>query len=104
MDLQKGKCPICSNYGDLVFSNNPLVAPVCVDCVKKQLDLNNLEHADLFCRTFNLPFDPNKWIKMVERDPDKVIELYTKQFLAEEKQTIQYQTTTKDLWKMANQE
>jgi hypothetical protein len=60
MEFEKGKCPICGNYGDLIFSNNPLVPSICLDCVKKEVDVNNLEHADFFCRTYNLPFDPNK--------------------------------------------
>ena len=104
MEFQKGKCPICGNYGELVFSNNPLVPSICLDCVKKEVDVNNLEHADFFCRTYNLPFDPNKWIKMLERDPQEVIRLYTKQFLSEDKKNLYYESSTKDLWKMANQE
>ena len=104
MELQKGKCPVCGNYGELIFSNNPLVPAICVDCVKKEMDVENLEHADFFCRTYNLPFDPNKWIKMFEREPDNVIQLYMKQFLSENKENLHYQSSTKDLWKMANTE
>lgn len=104
MSLTKGKCPKTGNYGELVFSNNPLVQPICVDEVKKQIDVNNLEHADFFCRTYNLPFDANKWTKILERNPDKVIEIYTKQFLAENKENLYYETSTKDLWKEMNEE
>lgn len=104
MQSHKGKCPVCGNYAELIFSNNPLVPSICVECIKKEVDVNNLEHADFLCRTLNLPFDPNKWTKMLERKPDNVIQLYVKQFLNENKENLHYQTSTKDLWKIANEE
>lgn len=105
MAFKKGKCTRCENYGDLVFSNNPLVPSICIDCVHESIDVNNLEHADMFCRTYNIPFNPDRWTKILEKTKkEKVIEIYTKQFLNENKDNLFYKTTTSDLWKKANKE
>lgn len=56
-----GHCAKCGRlHAQLVFNNNPIIgAPtVCYDCVAATLDVHNLNHADLFCRTYNFPFDP----------------------------------------------
>jgi hypothetical protein len=60
MALQMGKCPICGKTEKLIISNNPLTQPIGISCVEKHIDLKNLEQADFFCRTFNLPFDPTQ--------------------------------------------
>lgn len=104
MALTVGKCPICGKNERLVMSNNPLVAPVGISCVESKLDLKNLEHADFFCRTFNLPFHPTMWIKAIEKDEKNIIENYTQYFLEINKDNLHYTTTTKDIWKEANKE
>lgn len=104
MSLEKGKCPVCGNVGKLVFSNNPMVAPTCTKCIEEQFDMKNLEHADFFCRTYNLPFHPTMWIKAIEKDDKNIIENYTKYFLDLNKENLYYTTSTKDLWKEANRE
>ena len=49
-------CPHCGRMAELVISNNPLTGvSICYDCINKQLDYQNLEHAEFFCRTYNLP-------------------------------------------------
>lgn len=54
-----GKCPKCGKTKELMFSNNPLSGgTICFDCIKENLKYDNLEHADFFCRTYNLPFNP----------------------------------------------
>jgi len=102
--FEKGKCPQCGNYNNLVFSNNPLVSPICFQCVHKQMDFKNLEHADYFCRTYNIPFNPTRWIKILEKDPKNIIRHYTQAFLDENKDNLFYTTSTKDLWREANEE
>lgn len=54
-----GTCPKCGRKGILMKSNNPLTGnTICFDCIRNNLNYNNLEHADFFCRTYNLPFNP----------------------------------------------
>lgn len=61
------KIGICSKCGEkhkeLMFSNNPLDPSdnsfICFDCIKETLNYNSIEHADFFCRRFNLPFLPD---------------------------------------------
>lgn len=99
----KEKCPTCKLEKDLVYSNNPLVKPICYDCLEDIIDTSNLEHADFFCRSYNLPFNPDKWIKMVQKDPDNVIRNYIKYYVKVEENS-KYITSTRDLWKEANKE
>ena len=58
MELETKKCPQCGRYDELLPSNNPLIQPTCNTCVSGALDFNNAEHGDFFCRTYNLPFEP----------------------------------------------
>lgn len=58
MDFKAGKCPVCGQYNTIIPSNNPLTPSICEGCIRKAIDYNNLEHADFFCRTYNLPFNP----------------------------------------------
>lgn len=109
----KGKCECCGQTKELVANNNPLVpsANICFDCINTKLDSNNIEHADFFCRTFNLTFKPDLWIQLAQEhaaenttnlmfkdyseliltDPDSQPNLYTSE-------------ATKDLWSKTNKE
>lgn len=59
MKFNVNKCPQCGKNHTLMYSNNPIVEPICFDCINAQLDYNNLEHAEFFCRTYNLPMKPD---------------------------------------------
>ena len=49
-------CPKCGRKNYLMFSNNPLSGTtICFDCIAQQLNYQNIEHAEFFCRTYNLP-------------------------------------------------
>lgn len=102
--LKQGKCSICGNYRTLMFSNNPIITAACTKCLSEKLNFNNLEHADYLCRTYNLPFDPNMWIKAIQNEPKAILETYAKYFLETHKENLFYTTTTKDIWKEANKE
>lgn len=104
MSLKQGKCSLCNNYATLMFSNNPLVAPACTKCVAAQVDLKDLTKADFLCRTYNIPFEPNMWIKAIQTTPKNILETYVKYFLEVHKENLYYTTTTKDIWKEANKE
>lgn len=51
-----GTCPKCGKKHELMLSNNPLSGnTICFDCINSQLKYDNLQHAEFFCRTYNLP-------------------------------------------------
>ena len=51
-------CPKCGRKSEVMYSNNPLSGKtICFSCIKDNLIYNNLNHADFFCRTYNLPFN-----------------------------------------------
>lgn len=107
--FQEKKCPSCKKVGKVMFSNNPLSAEtICFDCINAQLDYNNLQHADFFCRTYNLPFNPDKWIEISQEYEKDTFEVYTEfmitKFNEEEKKNLYYSGTTADLWALANKE
>lgn len=108
MDLKTSKCPKCGMERELVFSNNPLVPSVCYDCLIENIDIANIEHANFFCRTYNIPFKPETWMKIVENfrhgDNKDVIKTYVKQYLHDDKNNLYYQDSTADVWKEANEE
>lgn len=105
MELKKGICPMTGKSDTLVFSNNPLVPPVSVKYVEQTIDLKDLTKADFFCRTYNLPFHPNYWIKAIQMENGKnIIQNYTKIFLEINKENLYYKTATEDIWRKANEE
>jgi NMD protein affecting ribosome stability and mRNA decay len=101
MDLKTSKCPKCGMERELVFSNNPLVPSVCYDCLIENIDIANIEHANFFCRTYNIPFKPETWMKIVENfrhgDNKDVIKTYVKQYLHDDKNNLYYQDSTADV-------
>lgn len=105
-----GTCEQCGNTkASLVFSNNPLLPnpKLCYHCINEMLDYNNLEQADFFCRTFNIPFDPSTWISSAKEFGDDVWRQYTKLQLEEidsNKPNLTYTSSTKDLWAKTNKE
>lgn len=103
MPLKSGICAICGANTSLIPSNNKLVPSACPRCIAAKIDLKNLEDADLFCRTYNYPFNPNMWIKAMEEDEKHIIQNYQRYYL-DTLETKEYITNTKDVWKEANKE
>jgi len=104
MQLKTDKCPKCGKHNTILPSNNPLVQGVCVYCVTSSLDYGNLEHGDYFCRTYNLPFDPDRWVSLSTNYKEKTFEEYIKWVAAENKDTLYWDNPTSDLWKKLNDE
>lgn len=101
------KCPICGNKTTVMFSNNPLSGnTICFQCINQQLDYNNIQHADFFCRTYNLPFDPNQWIEIAGEYKEDAFKTYTEFVLTKDtsKKNLFYQSSTADLWAITNKE
>lgn len=108
INFKIGVCPKCGKQNvQLMFSNNPLDGgTICFDCIKDNLNYQNLEHADFFCRTYNLPFNPELWIQtMKEFGPDSFRE-YAALILsdADNQPNLAYSPSTRDLWGRVNKE
>lgn len=103
MEFEISKCPKCSRQNLILPSNNPLVPSICNACIIKSVNYNNLEHAEFFCRTYNLPFYPEKWIELSNINKESVFKEYIAE-IAELHPDKAYQSKVTDLWKEANEE
>jgi NMD protein affecting ribosome stability and mRNA decay len=101
MDLKTAQCPKCGMNREMVFSNNPLVPSICYDCLIENLEVTNIEHANFFCRTYNIPFKPDIWMSIIEHNikgkPEDIVRTYVKQYLHEDKNNLYYQESTADV-------
>lgn len=105
--FQLGICPKCGRKAVLMFSNNPLSGTtICFDCIKNNLNYNNLEHAEFFCRTYNLAWKPDLWMKLVEEYQEATFRKYTELILdlPENRPNLAYETSTHDIWSRTNKE
>lgn len=102
MEVIISKCPICGETRPLIPTNNPLVPSICANCIYEKVDADNLEEVDFFCRTMNIPFRPEIWIKMRKEYKQNVFKEYIAFFYDDEKS--EYEDTNRDLWKQANEE
>jgi hypothetical protein len=100
------KCPICGKIGTIVKSNNPLVKGVCVSCLKQQIDIHNLKQAEFFCRTYNLPWLPDRWTQIVDQvdHPEDTFAVYADVISNEYKPNLYYDEGTGDLWSKLNED
>lgn len=100
-------CPKCGKRRKLMFSNNPLSGnTICFDCINEQLDYNNIEHAEFFCRTYNLPWKPDLWLTLVPQHAADTFCEYTTLVLEDKENhpNLSYESSTKDLWTKTNKE
>lgn len=100
-------CPKCGKRKKLMLSNNPLSGQtICFDCINEQLDYNNLEHAEFFCRTYNLPWKPDLWLDLVNQYAAATFCEYTTLVLEDKDNhpNLSYESSTKDLWTRTNKE
>ena len=72
MKAKRDKCPSCGKNSTILPTNNPLMSPVCLECINLTLDYKKIEHGDFFCRTYNIPFKPELWMKMSKEYKDTV--------------------------------
>ena len=90
-----------------MFSNNPLDGgTICFSCIRENLNYQNLEHADFFCRTYNLPFNPELWIQTSKEFGPGVFKEYAALILSQEdnQPNLAYSPSTRDLWGRVNKE
>jgi hypothetical protein len=103
MPLKTGRCGLCGANTTLIPSNNPIVPHTCTKCIEANFDLKNLEQADFFCRTYNIPFEPNMWLKSIKQDERNILQNY-QAFYLDTLEIKEYITNTKDVWKKVNKE
>lgn len=104
INFNTNKCPKCGKLAEIIPSNNPLVPGICGKCISKELDPSSIKQADFFCRTYNIPFDPNKWLNLFEKCGEKTFVEYVKQFFETDKNNLYYQKVTADLWGQLDEE
>lgn len=100
-------CPKCGRRAELMISNNPLSGTtICFDCIHNNLDQYNIEHGEFFCRTYNLPWKLDLWLKLAEDKECNIFREYTLLMLNDEqnKPNLAYSASTKDLWSRTNKE
>lgn len=84
-----------------MYSNNPIVIPVCFDCIQKELKYNSIKDADVFCRTYNIPFDPELWMRMADQLKGETFREYAAAFFTE---AGVYKSENGDTWDKVNSE
>ena len=108
INFKIGVCPKCGSRNvPLMFSNNPLDGgTICFSCIRENLNYQNLEHADFFCRTYNLPFNPELWIQISKEFGPGVFKEYAALILsdADNQPNLAYSPSTRDLWGRVNKE
>lgn len=102
-----GICPKCGRKAVLMYSNNPLSGEtICFDCINNNLNYKNLEHAEFFCRTYNLAWKPELWMRLSEESQEAVYRKYTELILDDEENrpNLAYESQTSDIWKRTTKE
>ena len=102
-----GICPKCGRKAVLMYSNNPLSGEtICFDCINNNLNYRNLEHAEFFCRTYNLAWKPELWMKLADESQEAVYRKYTELILDDEENrpNLVYESRTSDIWKRTTKE
>lgn len=105
--LRIGKCAKCGQLKETLPSNNPIVGEVCLDCLAQNINSKNLEQANFFCRTWNIPFKPELWVELSERlgSSPAIFDAYLEHWRPEPDVPVMWaEGRTKDLWAELNAE
>lgn len=106
--LKIGKCPSCGKMVEILPTNNPIGAALCPKCLLKNINPRNLEQANFFCRTYNVPFRPELWTELVERlgANESVFAAYVERWAdsSPDVSVMWAEGRTKDLWTEVNAE
>lgn len=98
MNSPVNKCPLCGKVGRIIKSNNPIVAGVCEDCLNSQFDYTSLKQANFFCRTYNIPFLPDKWCAISKEEKFGTFAAYVNVIADEYPKSLYNEPQTGDLW------
>ena len=106
--LKIGKCAICGKLVETVPTNNPIGGAVCPKCLARNINARNLEQANFFCRTYNIPFKPELWTELVEKlgAGEAIFAAYVERWTGANPGTpvMWAEGRTKDLWTETNEE
>lgn len=99
------RCPSCNQFGIIVHSNNSLSPGICKDCLSKLVPYNDLKAVDRWCRTYNIPFNPDKWIRMATELKNNTYEKYVETVMIEYQKDafFKVEKDNSDLWGQVNE-
>ena len=97
-------CPICKRNVEILPTNNPLYPGICLECLQEQVDYRDLNQVDFFCRTYNIPFLPDKWLRIAEEVGEETFFHYVEVVKNEYPKTLYNGETASDLWNKVNKE
>ena len=97
-------CPICKRPTEVVPTNNPLYPGICLECLQELVDYRDLNQVDFFCRTYNIPFLPEKWLRIAEEAKGETFIFYVDVIKNEYPKTLYNGETASELWSKVNKE
>lgn len=95
MNFRFATCPRTHALALLMSNrNNPLAEEVSFDYIATVINVRDTHSAELFCRTYNIAFMPDVWIKMADSIPvpAKMIETYAAAMFDERQNALDGQT------------
>ena len=95
MNFRFAACPRTHTLSKLMSNrNNPLAEEVSFDFIAANFNVHNIHDAEFFCRTYNIAFMPDVWIKMADSIPlpAKMIEEYAAAMFDEHNNALDGQT------------
>lgn len=95
MNFRFAACPRTHTLSKLMSNrNNPLAEEVSFDYIASIINVRNIHDAEKFCRTYNIAFMPDVWIKMADAIPlpAKMIEEYAAAMFDERNNALDGQT------------
>lgn len=99
------RCPQCNKLGIVVNSNNPLSPGICKECLERLVPWNNLAAVNNWCRTYNIPFNPDKWTRIASEMKGDSFETYITVIMDEYKADPSYheKDDKTELWNRVNE-
>lgn len=95
MDFRFATCPRTKTLAVLMSNrNNPMAEEVSFDFIASIINIHNIHDAEKFCRTYNIAFMPDVWIKMADSIPvpSKMIQEYAAAMFDERNNAINGET------------
>ena len=95
MDFRFAACPRTKTLSKLMSNrNNPLAEEVSFEYIASIINVHNIHDAEKFCRTYNIAFMPDVWIKMADSIPvpATMLEKYAEAMFDERQNALDGQT------------
>jgi len=99
--MSYGKCPKCGLNATLMYSHNPGAVPICFSCIEDAYDYTNLKDVNIFCRTFDLSFNPEQWIQIANKKGKEAFRIYAETRLQLDSK---FKHQLDPIWDLANKE